>query len=213
MNTVLHNIWEGLATAKPLDQVNLVLGVTGVILMVKRSLWAFPVGLVAVVVQAKLFWEATFYADAKLQGFFFVSLAYGWWHWVRHKGAAPELPVTKLGWPARLGYLAAASALTLAWGAWQQAHSNAAMPYRDAFIASFSMAAQILQVRKNVENWPVWVAVNGVAIAAYWSADLAYTAFLYAIYLGLAFAGWREWARTLRAGGVSMDGVAEAQGR
>jgi nicotinamide mononucleotide transporter len=197
LNTILQNIWGGLTTAQPLDQINLVLGVTGVVLMVRRSLWAFPVGLAAVAVQAKLFWDATFYADAKLQGFFFVSLVYGWWHWMRHKGAAPELPVTKLGWSSRLGYFAAAAALTLAWGAWQQAHTNAVMPYRDAFIASFSMGAQILQVRKNVENWPVWVAVNVVAIVAYWSAELAYTAFLYALYLVLAFAGWREWARTL----------------
>ena len=211
MNTILHNIWEGLANAQPLDQVNLVLGVTGGVLMVKRSLWAFPVGLVAVVVQAKLFWDATFYADAKLQGFFFVSLIYGWWHWVRNKGAAPELPVTKLGWPARLGYLVAAAVLTAVWGAWQQAYTDAAMPYRDTFIASFGIAAQILQVRKNVENWPVWVAANGVAISAYWSADLAYTAFLYAIYLGLAFAGWREWVRAMRAGGVKADGSAEAK--
>jgi nicotinamide mononucleotide transporter len=207
LNTVLQNIWAGLTTAQPLDQVNLVLGITGVVLMVKRSLWAFPVGLLAVTVQAKLFWDATFYADAKLQGFFFVSLAYGWWHWVRHKGAAPELPVTKLGWPARLGTFAAATTLTVAWGAWQQANNNAVMPYRDAFIASFSMAAQILQVRKNVENWPVWVAVNSVAIAAYWSADLAYTAFLYAIYMALAFAGWREWARTMK-----RDKAAEVKG-
>jgi len=210
VNTILQTIWDGLTTARPLDQVNLVLGIAGVVLMVRRSLWAFPVGLAAVAVQAKLFWAATFYADARLQGFFFVLLAYGWWHWVRHKGAAPELPVTKLGWPVRFGYFAAATALTLAWGAWQQAHNNAAMPYRDAFIASFSMAAQILQVRKNVENWPVWVAVNVVAIAAYWSADLAYTAFLYAIYLVLAFAGWREWARTMRAEKTAATRTREA---
>lgn len=197
MTTILQNIWVGLTTAQPLDQINLGLGVTGVVLMVRRSLWAFPVGLIAVTVQAKLFWEASFYADAKLQGVFFVALAYGWWHWVRHKGATLELPVTKLSLTGRIAYFAAATALTLAWGAWQQAHTNAVMPYRDAFIASFSMAAQILQVRKNVENWPVWVAVNVVAIVAYWSADLAYTAFLYALYLALAFAGWREWARTL----------------
>ena len=207
MTTILQNIWVGLTAAQPLDQINLGLGVTGVVLMVRRSLWAFPVGLIAVTVQAKLFWEASFYADAKLQGVFFVSLAYGWWHWVRHKGATLELPVTKLSLTGRIAYFAAATALTLAWGAWQQAHTNAVMPYRDAFIASFSMAAQILQVRKNVENWPVWVAVNVVAIVAYWSADLAYTAFLYALYLALAFAGWREWARTLGPDSSEAAGV------
>lgn len=200
--TVLQNIWEGLTKAGWLDQLNLVLGVVGVWLMIRRSLIAFPVGLVAVVVQGVLFWQAKFYADARLQVFFFVCLAYGWWHWVKHKGNAPELPVTRLGWRARAGWLGAATALTLAWGAWQKNHTDAVMPYRDAFIASFSMLGQVLQVRKHMENWIVWLAVNGVAIVAYWSADLAFTAFLYAIFLGLAVMGWIEWSKALRTNRV-----------
>ena len=114
---------------------------------------------------------------------------------MKHKGNAPELPVTTLGWPARLGWLAGASALTLVWGWWQAGHTNAAMPYRDAFIASFSMASQVLQVRKRLENWAGWVAVNSVAIVTYWSAELAFTAFLYAIFLVMGGLGWIEWAR------------------
>ena len=199
MSEWLHNIWRGLADSGPLDLLNLVLGVTGVWLMTRRSLWTFPVGLVAVSVQGVLFWQSKFYADAKLQGFFFVCLAYGWWHWVKHKGAAPELPVTRLSWKARLSGLSAAGALTLGWGAWQAAHTDAPMPYRDAFIASFSVLGQIWQVRKRLENWPVWAAVNLVAIAAYWSAELAFTAFLYALFLILGLLGWREWARALKS--------------
>lgn len=73
------------------------------------------------------------------------------------------------------------------------------MPWRDAFIAAFSVAAQILQARKQLENWPLWTAVNLVAIASYWSADLAYTAFLYAIYLVLGLTGWRAWWKAWQA--------------
>lgn len=201
MSEAWQNIVGGFAEAKPLDLINLVLGVAGVWLMTRRSLWAFPVGLVAVSVQGVLFWRQTFYAEAKLQGFFFVCLAYGWWHWTKHKGAAPELPVTRLSWPARLLGVGAATALCLGWGAWQAAHTDAAMPYRDTFIASFSFLGQIWQVRKRVENWPVWAVVNTTAIATYWSAELAFTAFLYAIFLVLGLLGWRAWAKALVTGG------------
>ncbi len=195
MNDVLHNIWTGITNAQPLDQINLVLGITGVWLMIKRNLWAFPVGLAAVTVQGILFWQATFYADAKLQVFFFGSLVYGWWHWTRDKGDAPELPVTRLSWAGRGLYLLAAVVLCLGWGAWQQAHTDAAQPFRDTFIASFSIAGQILQVRKHLENWLAWIAVNAVAVVAYWSADLAFTAFLYAVFLVMALFGLRDWHR------------------
>ena len=73
------------------------------------------------------------------------------------------------------------------------------MPWRDAFIAAFAVAAQLLQVRKNLENWPLWVATNLVAVVSYWSAALAFTAFLYAIYLVMSFLGWREWSRAMKA--------------
>jgi nicotinamide mononucleotide transporter len=197
MGMIWQNIWTGLTTASPLDQANLVLGVAGVWLMIRRSLWAFPVGLAAVTVQGILFYRTHFPADAALQGFYFVLLAWGWWHWVRGRGAAPELPVTRLsgrGWAITVaGATLATAGWALTIGPWMQA----AMPWRDAFIAAFSVAAQWLQVRKNIENWPLWVVVNAVAIASYWNAELAYTAFLYAVYLVMALAGWRAWRRAM----------------
>jgi nicotinamide mononucleotide transporter len=92
-----------------------------------------------------------------------------------------------------------ASVATVTWALALRQWTNAVIPWRDAFIAAFSVAAQVLQARKKVETWPLWVVVNLVAIPSYWSASLAYSAFLYLIYLGLAFAGWREWHRAMKS--------------
>lgn len=208
MGEIWSNIWQGFTSASLLDQCNLALGIAGVALMIRRSLWAFPIGLVAVTVQGVLFWQARFPADALLQIFFFAALAWGWVHWVRDRGDAPELPVTLLSWRARIAWLAAAGFATAGWAIFIGPKIGAAMPWRDAFIAAFSVVGQILQARKNLENWPVWVAVNAVAVASYWSAELAYTAFLYAIYFAMALLGWRAWARALKA---QRDGTREAQ--
>ena len=197
MNAILRHVGQGFTSASPPDQINLVLGIVGVWLMIKRSLWAFPVGLVAVTVQGVLFYQSHFPADAALQIFYFVMLAWGWRHWVRDKGAAPEVPVTRQSTRARLITLGLAGAATAVWALTVGKWLGAAMPWRDAFIAWFSVAAQLLQVRKNLENWPLWVVVNLVAVISYWSAELAYTAFLYAIYLVLGVLGWVEWARVV----------------
>lgn len=204
MREILQHIGDGFAAASLLDQLNLVLGLAGVALMVFRSLWAFPVGMVAVTVQGVLFYRANFPADALLQVFFFVTLAWGWWHWVKHRGAAPELPVTALGATARALVIVAAAVATVAWALTIGPWLGAQMPWRDAFIAMFSVAAQILQARKHVENWPLWAVVNVVAIASYWKAELAYTAFLYAVYLGLGLVGWATWARAMRKGRAGL---------
>ncbi len=203
MSEIGQNIWTGLTTASWLDQLNLVLGLLGVGLMVRRTLWAFPVGLASVTVQGVLFYRAHFPADALVQVFFFVTLAWGWWHWIKDKGAAPELPVTKLSPRGRALTILAAGAATVAWALVIAPLLHAVMPWRDAFIAMFSVAAQVLQARKKVENWALWTLVNGVAMASYWSAALAFTALLYAIYLIMGLAGWFAWAR---AGEAKSEG-------
>jgi nicotinamide mononucleotide transporter len=82
--------------------------------------------------------------------------------------------------------------------------------FRDAFIASFSVAAQVLQARKTVENWALWVAVNLTAIASYWSVAMAFMAFLYLVYLVPGLPGWLAWARTMRAQGAARERREEA---
>ena len=220
MNEVLKNIWGGLAGASALDQANLALGVVGVWLMIRRSLWAFPVGLIAVTVQGVLFFRAKFYADATQQVFFFGALAWGWWHWIRAPkreggvaspamaaAAAAELPVGDMTWRGRAVVLVAGTAAVAAW-AWALGRwTDAVMPWRDAFIAVFGILAQVLQAKKVIENWPLWILVNVVAVAAYWKADMAYTAFLYVIYLGLAVVGWREWTRVRKRDGCVASPV------
>lgn len=199
MESILRNIREGFTSASALDQFNLVLGVLGVWLMTRRNLWAFPVGMIAVTVQGVLFVETRFYADAALQVFFFFTLAWGWWHWVKARGAAPELPVTMLTPRGRVWCVGAIALATIAWAFASQRWTDARMPWRDCAIATLQVGGQILQARKKLENWPLFTAANLIAIPAYWSAELAYTAFLFGIYLILGLIGWRAWWKVRRA--------------
>ncbi|MES2696126.1 MAG: nicotinamide riboside transporter PnuC [Verrucomicrobiota bacterium] len=213
MDDIAQTIWKGLSTASRLDQINLVLGVVGVALMIRRSLWAFPVGLVAVTVQGFLFFQVRFYADAALQVFFFVTLAWGWWHWTHARGTAVELPVTTMGGRDRLLWIGIAAGTTVVWALVLQRWTDAVMPWRDAAIAALQVVGQVLQARKKLENWAFLTAANIVAIPAYWSAELAYTAFLFGIYLVLGLLGWRAWARAKENEIKTSEPLAETKGR
>jgi len=176
-----------------------VLGLVGVWLMVKRSLWAFPVGLVAVTIQGILFFQTRLYADGTLQIFFFGALAWGWWHWVRDRGAAPELPVTTISWRERGVVLLVTAGATVAWALVAQRWTNSLMPWRDATIAMLQVAGQVLQARKKLENWLFFTVANLIAIPAYWSAELAFTALLFGLYLVLGLMGWLDWWKAMKA--------------
>jgi nicotinamide mononucleotide transporter len=176
-----------------------VLGVIGVWLMIRQNIWSWPVGLVQVAVYTWVFYEARLYSDAILQVLFFVIQGYGWWHWLRgkHRAARSELPVTRLGPGAIVGWLVAGAVLTAAWGTTMQHSTDAALPHWDAFILVFSLIAQWLQARKYLENWAGWLAVNSVAMGVYWAKDLQLTAGLYLVFWLMALWGWREWRRSV----------------
>ena len=76
---------------------------------------------------------------------------------------------------------------TVLWGWYLATRTDAAMPYRDAFIAAFSILAQWLQARKKLENWIAWMVVNAAAVAVYWIAGLYWFAVLYVLFFILAW--------------------------
>ena len=198
MSGIVEDIWRTAAAASWPEQAATVFGLLGVALTIRQSLWNFPIGLVQVSLSARVFYEARLYADMKLQGFFFVVLAYGWWHWTRPTGGKTSLPVTRLTRAAAIGYVAVGVVGTLLWGRYLHVYTDAAMPYRDAFIASFSILSQWLQARKKLENWVGWMAVNLSAVAVYWLAGLYWFAVLYLLFFVLAAAGHREWLKSYR---------------
>jgi nicotinamide mononucleotide transporter len=196
MNEILHSIWGGLCGASLLEQSATLLGVLGVWLMIRQSLWAFPVGLLQVALSAVVFYQAKFYADMKLQAVFFAALAYGWWHWTHASKANNEkLTVSRMTAKGRLTAIVAGLLCTVGWGAYLAAHTDAAMPYRDAFISSFSIVAQWLQSRKKLENWAGWILVNATAVPVYWMAGMTWFSVLYFLFLLMAIGGHREWRK------------------
>ena len=184
----------------PLEYAAALLGLINVALVVRRTVWNYPFGIAMVALYFFVFYEARLYSDALLQIFFLVVQLYGWRNWLQAKNASGgEIPVRYLGARARLAWLAGLTAVSLVWGLAMDRYTDAAAPVVDAFVAGFSIGAQILMARRFVENWVLWIAVDLVAIGLYWSRDLQVTSGLYFIFLLLAITGLLEWARGWRS--------------
>lgn len=178
-----------------LEIVAALLGVANVVLLVRRSAWNYAFGIATVALYAPVFVSARLYSDATLQLFFLVLNVYGWANWARAEARTGEVPVARLGWAARGRWAVAVAAASLAWGTAMARLTDAAFPYLDGAVAMASIAAQWLQARRLIETWPVWIAVDVVAIGLYVARGLLWTAALYLLFLGLCAAGWRAWAR------------------
>ncbi|HUX45735.1 MAG TPA: nicotinamide riboside transporter PnuC [Terracidiphilus sp.] len=187
--TVMHYL-----TVHWMELAGLVTTVLGIWLTTQRTLWCWPVVLVADLLYLVVFFRARLLSDAFLQVFFVAFTLYGWWHWWRGVRVEGTVRVVPLHWKALLAALLAGAAGSFVLAA-VALRLHAALPYLDATLASYSLVASWWQARKHTANWWLWIVVNLFYIAEYLYKDLWPTALLYALLVGLAVVGLRDWRR------------------
>ena len=181
--------------SRKIEIIAVLLGLANITLLIRRSIWNYPFGIVMVTLYAWIFFEAKLYSDALLQPFFFVVQIYGWYYWLRSRGIEGAIVVRRLSPRQIFAYASTASAGLVVWGTGMARFTDADFPYWDAAIAAFSVTAQILLARRRLENWLVWIAVDVLAIGLYWTKALYPTAALYSVFLILATVGYFNWRR------------------
>lgn len=177
------------------------LGLANIALLIRRSIWNYPFGIVMVALYAKIFFDAKLYSDAGLQVFFLLVQIYGWLHWARRRDAAGLVIVERVSGKAALAYGGIAFVLIAALGTVMSRYTDASYPYWDGSIAVLSVIAQVLLARRRLENWLVWIGVDALAIGLYWAKGLYPTAVLYGLFFVLAAAGYIGWRKAYVSGG------------
>ena len=179
----------------PIEWVAVLLGIANIVLLVRRSIWNFPCGIAMVILYFFIFREAQLYSDMVLQLFFLVVQSWGWWAWIQAGGGHGPVEVERMEGGERIMWLFAVAVFTAIWGLAMARFTDAVAPWWDAAVAMGSIAAQILLVRRKIENWMGWIAVDVVAILLYASRDLWLTAGLYVLFLVISIIGLLEWQR------------------
>ena len=161
----------------------------------------WPLAIVSSLLYVALFWDNKLYGDASLQVFFVLVAGWGWWQWLRGTDESGHaLQVRHLGARGRIGVLVA---IAIAWPAtalFLRRFTDTDVPWWDAFPTAASVLGQWLLGRKYVENWPVWIAVNVVAIGLFAYKGLWLTVVLYALFVLMSLYGWRAWQRLAATG-------------
>jgi nicotinamide mononucleotide transporter len=209
---ILKGIVDYLA-ANRMEVTGFITTVVGIWLTTRRVLLCWPVVLAADLLYLVVFYRARLLSDSLLQLFFVAFTLYGWWHWWRGVREEGEVRVVPLSVRSLLIALIAGAVGSVVLG--EAAKSlHAALPYLDATLTSYSLVASWWQARKHTANWWLWIAVDLTYIGEYLYKDLRATALLYAILVGLAVLGLRDWRRasfaqiaactTLRSGSPAM---------
>ena len=176
-----------------LEIVAVIISFLGIWLTARRHLLCWPVNLMACALYAKLFLDVRLYADMVLQGLFGIAIVYGWIGWARGKRDEGEVRVVPLP-PMRAAKGLALGALCAGAIGWFTHHyTDAALPWMDSALSSFSLVAQYWTARRHAASWLLWIAVDIFYVGMFVFKGLWLTAVLYAAMIGLAVLGyWRR---------------------
>ncbi len=194
---------KGMVGSSPIEIIAVVFGFITIALLVRRSIWNYPFGLVMVSLYAWIFYDAKLYSDMLLQPFFFVAQLLGWWWWLTKReddGRVIVERMTPLEVPV---YGVIAAVCILAVGTLMSRYTDASVPYWDATTSVLSVTAQILLARRKLENWLLWIVVDIIAVGVYIYKGLNPTAVLYAVFLCLAVIGFLSWRKGERGGAAT----------
>ncbi len=182
----------------PLEIAANVLTGLAIFLAGRNNIHTWWIGIIGCSLFALLFYQTNLYADVLLQGFFILSSAVGWLQWLKgHHGKV--LPITNAPLLKLALIVPAGVAITALYGALLHYYTNAYAPFLDSAVLVFSVVAQILLIQRKVENWPVWIVVNTIAVPLYASRELYLTAVLYGFYWVNAIVSWVVWRRQMQA--------------
>ena len=175
-------------------------------LTAKRWMLCWPINLLACALYFKLFLDVRLYADMVLQALFGIGILYGWIAWgVGGKDGSGEVVVKALpSWQAMAG-LAVGAIGGLAIGWFTSRYTNAALPWMDSSLSSFSLVAQYWTAQRHRASWLLWIAIDTLYVGMFVLKGLIPTAVLYAGMVALAVIGYRRWTIRPIAAGRSAD--------
>lgn len=199
MDTIFNFIAEMFGSGF-LEIVAVFLGIANIILLIRRSIWNYPFGILMVIIYGNIFFEHRLYSDSILQIFFLIIQCYGWWYWLKNKDGTGHVIVRKLKHSQYLSYGVLSVVFALSLGFVMSNNTDADYPFWDSTIAALSVVAQILLSRRYLENWLVWVLVDAMAIGLFFLKGLTPTAVLYSIFLIMATIGWLKWKSAYHSG-------------
>lgn len=195
LSTFWQLVWNQLLQTSVLEWFGTITGFLCVYLAARQHILNWPVAIFSIIAYVFLFFEYKLYGDALLQLYFLGTSIYGWYYWLKRK-ENHQKPIVSLNKTEYAGVLIVITVLSFLIGAFLDRFTDSDVPYIDGACTAGSFVAQFLMTRKIIQNWVLWIVIDICYVPLYLYKDLALTAILYTLYLGLATMGYLDWRRT-----------------
>lgn len=175
--------------------IALVFGVAGVLLTIRQSIWCWPIALISVCASSFEFYEQRLFGDMALQGFYFVSGIYGWWFWKENQKRSFTIGKVKTNeWI----WLLVFTLVQVGVYYFLLVYFKGDQVFLDSLLTAGSITATYMMTRKWIQNWIVWVIIDGAYVFLYLIKDMWMFALLYFCFTLMAAYGYITWKRSIK---------------
>ncbi|MDR3235359.1 MAG: nicotinamide riboside transporter PnuC [Prevotellaceae bacterium] len=168
----------------------------------RSAMWV--VGIISSLFYIYIFFQAKFYADVALQGYYIIAGIYGLVLWQRGKFRTHDTPSGKAKLavshtPLKTTVVLAVIALLLfgLFAGALQKYTDSPVPYGDALTTALSVVATWMLAHKFIEQWWIWLVVNAVSVGLYVWRGLYPTALLFFCYAVASLLGYYSWRKEI----------------
>lgn len=208
-----------------LELIAAIFGVMSVFYAKKENILVFPTGIISTALYVYLLSQWALYGDLIINIYYTLMSIYGWYMWSRIvDDKQNHLPISRTNTSDKLktfGIFLFTSIFVIAVYRYYDvmpnhlnftesvdyAYTNLTAgnledfrkitPFLDTFTTGIFFAAMWLMANKKLENWTLWIVGDLVSIPLYFVKGYGFTGIQYAIFLILAFQGYKAWKKNL----------------
>ena len=132
-----------------------------------------------------------------IQVYYLVMSIYGWYFWIKGKGAQVPVPISRNNKQENLIVfsLFGGSFLLIRFGL---ELTDSSVPTWDALTSALAIAGMWLMARKKIEHWIAWIIVDSISVPLYIYKGLPLTSFQFLLFTILAVWGYLTWSIKLK---------------
>jgi nicotinamide mononucleotide transporter len=184
-----------------IELLGAILGVLYIVFSIRQNILTWPTGLLTSALYVAVFFQAKLYADMGLQVYYVLISVYGWYYWVKGKKDQEKVKVPVKRTTLKLWTVLIVVSIVLyliilliliKW-------TNSDVPYMDSLTTALSIVATWMLAKKYIEHWLIWIFVDLVSSGLYIYKELWPTVILFIIYTLLAYRGYIEWGKDIKA--------------
>ncbi|MEL7422915.1 MAG: nicotinamide riboside transporter PnuC [Bacteroidota bacterium] len=192
---MVEKLLQDISTLGLIDWATTLTALVYVVLSARNNPWCWPFGIISCALWAYAScFQYDLYLDALLQVFYVVMGFIGLYQWLKGGEDGGVLPITLMKSREHLWVIGVGLLSGLLFG-YAFSYTSAAATYWDALTTSFSILATILLVRRQLENWLYWIAIDIAYSGLYFSRGAILFALLMLLYVVIASFAYRSWSK------------------